>query len=138
MVNISALEHKQKDILLNLSEEDLKQYILYLTNSYYVSFKNNDVKAYEYNLNLLNDVVGHYKDKYPNIIGFVYYNLFINANVIIAEASDSTVKLIKPFKYGLYESEEMEEELTHDIKKIFNKDRIRARYNEKSTNKTSE
>ena len=53
MVNISVLENKQKDILLNLSEDDLKQYILYLTNNYYISFKNDDIKAYEYNLNLI-------------------------------------------------------------------------------------
>ena len=39
MVNLSTLESKQKDILRNLSEEDLEQYILYLTNNYYKSFK---------------------------------------------------------------------------------------------------
>jgi hypothetical protein len=63
----------------------------------------------------------------------------MNANIIITEtATDSKIKLNNPFKYDLYESEEMEEELNHDIRKIFNKDRIRARYNEKRTNKTIE
>lgn len=139
MVNLSTLESKQKDILRNLSEEDLEQYILYLTNNYYNSFKEDDSNLFNYNLNLLKDVVEHYKEKYPNIVGFIYYNLFMKANIIITEtATDSTIKLSNPFKYGLYESEEMEEELTHDIRKIFNKDRIRARYNEKQTNKASE
>ena len=63
----------------------------------------------------------------------------MNANLLITElASDSTIKLNNPFKYGLYESEEMEEELNHDIRNIFNKERIRARYNEKRTNKATE
>ena len=139
MVNLATLESKQKDILLNLSEDDLEQYILYLTNNYYNSFKEDDIKNYEFNINLLKDVMEHYKEKYPNIVGFIYYNLFMNANILITElASDSTVKLTNPFKYGLYESEEMEEELTHDIKKIFNKERIRARYNEQQANKVIE
>lgn len=139
MVNLSTLESKQKDILLNLSKEDLEQYILYLTNNYYNSFIKSDVKNHEFNINLLKDVIEHYKEKYPNIVGFIYYNLFMNANIKLTElASDSTIKLSNPFKYGLYESEEMEEELTHDIRKIFNKERIRARYNEQQTNKATE
>ena len=139
MVNLSMLETKQRNILKNLSEEELEQYILYLTNNFYNSFKENDFKSHEFNINLLKDVVEHYKEKYPNIVGFVYYNLFMNANILITElATDSKIKLNNPFKYGLYESEEMEEELTHDIRKIFNKDRIRARYNEKRTNKAIE
>ena len=139
MVNLSMLETKQRNILKNLSEEELEQYILYLTNNFYNSFKENDLKGHEFNINLLKDVVEHYKEEYPNIVGFVYYNLFMNANILITElATDSKIKLNNPFKYGLYESEEMEEELTHDIRKIFNKDRIRARYNEKRTNKAIE
>jgi hypothetical protein len=139
MGNFQVLENKQRELLTNLSENELKQYILYLTRSYYTSFREDNEERFNYNLNLLKDIVEHYKETYPNIVGFIYYNLFMNANIIITEtATDSKIKLNNPFKYDLYESEEMEEELNHDIRKIFNKDRIRARYNEKRTNKTIE
>lgn len=139
MGNFQVLENKQRELLTNLSENELKQYILYLTRSYYTSFREDNEELFNYNLNLLKDIIEHYKETYPNIVGFIYYNLFMNANIIITEtATDSKIKLNNPFKYDLYESEEMEEELNHDIRKIFNKDRIRARYNEKRTNKTIE
>ena len=139
MANFTGLENKQRELLTNLSENELKQYILYLTRSYYTSFREDNEELFNYNLNLLKDIIEHYKETYPNIVGFIYYNLFMNANIIITEtATDSKIKLNNPFKYDLYESEEMEEELNHDIRKIFNKDRIRARYNEKRTNKTIE
>ena len=88
---------------------------------------------------MLNEVIEVYKDKYANVIGFAYYNLFLTANILLSETlSDSTIKLVNPFSYGLYKSEELEEELTHDIEKIFNIERIKARYNEKQTNKEIE
>ncbi len=139
MVNPQSLEKKKKEILSNLNESDLKQYLVLLCNNYYKAFKENDVKEFNSNLNLLNEVIEVYKDEYANIIGFAYYNLFLTANILLGETlSDSTIKLVNPFSYGLYKSEELEEELTHDIEKIFNIDRIRARYNEKQTNKEIE
>ena len=139
MVNIDSLERKKKELLSNLNETDLKQYVVLLTNDYYKHFKNNDVKEFNNTLNLLKEVVEVYKDKYTNIIGFLYYNLFLNANIILNETfSDSTVSLSNPFNYGLYETNEIEEELNHDIEAIFNKERIKERYNEKQTNKVAE
>ena len=137
MGNISNLENKQKELLNNLSESELKQYILYLTRCYYSNFNDNNEKLFNYNLNLLKDITENYKEVYPNIIGFIYYNLFLNANILLSELkADSTIKLIEPFNYNLYESEEIEEELAHDIQKIFNKERIKERYNnEKQVNK---
>ena len=139
MVNTDSLERKKKEILSNLNETDLKQYVVLLTSEYYKHFKNNDVKEFNNTLNLLKEVVEVYKDKYSNIIGFVYFNLFLNANILLGETvKDSTIKLANPFKYTLYETDELEEELNHDIEAIFNKDRIRARYNAKQTNKEIE
>ena len=139
MVNTDSLENKKKEILSNLNESDLKQYLVLLSNNYYKYFKENNVKEFNSNLKLLNEVIEVYKEKYSNIIGFAYYNLFLTANILLNETvSDSTVKLANPFNYKLYESEELEEELTHDIEKIFNIERIRARYNEKQVNKEIE
>ena len=130
MGNISNLENKQKELLNNLSKSELKQYILYLTRCYYTNFNDGNEKLFNYNLNLLKDIAENYKETYPNIIGFIYYNLFLNANILISESkADSKIKLAEPFNYNLNETEEIEEELSHDIKAIFNKERIRERYN---------
>ena len=135
MVNTDSLENKKKEILSNLNESDLKQYLVLLSNNYYKYFKENNVKEFNSNLKLLNEVIEVYKEKYSNIIGFAYYNLFLNANILLSETvKDSNVSLTNPFKYNLHKSEELEEELTHDIEKIFNIERIRARYNEKQVN----
>ena len=138
MVNIKELEHKQKEIITNLTEEELKQYILYLTSCYYDFYKANDVQQFNNNLKLLEEVIDKYKTKYSNIVGFIYFSLYFNSNFVLSEmASDSTdINLTVPFNYNLYETEEETEELTHNIKNIFNKERIRERYNEKRTNKS--
>ena len=138
-MNADSIANKKKQILYNLTESDLKQYLVLLSNNYYKAFKENDVNEFNSNLKLINEVIEVFSERYSNIIGFTYYNLFLTANVLLSETvSDSTVKLANPFKYKLTESNELEEELTHDIEKIFNIDRIRARYNENQINKEIE
>lgn len=140
MANFKELKNKQQELIANLEEEDLKQYILFISNCFYESYVNNDVKQFEFNKELLEEVIETYKDIYVNITGFVYFSLFLNANTHLKElASDSAIEINVPFKYNLYESEESEEEeLTHNIKNILTKERIRARYNEKRAEKTVE
>ena len=140
MVNIKELKNKQQDLIANLTEEELKEYILYLTSCYYESYKANDVQQFNNNLELLEEVIEKHKDKYVNIVGFIYFSLFFNANLYIHETAseDKDIKLTIPFNYNLYESEEETEELTHNIRNILNKERIRIRYNEKRTNKAAE
>ena len=135
MVSNNSLEKRKRELLSNLSYSDLKQYILLITNNYYKAFAENDVKEFNYNLNLIKEVIELYKDKYANITGFIYYNLTFHSNSILNE--NSPIKLTNCFKYDLQESEEIEEELSHDIKEIFNIERIRARYNEKQINKVN-
>ena len=61
MANFTGLENKQRELLTNLSENELKQYILYLTRSYYTSFREDNEELFNYNLNLLKDIIEHYK-----------------------------------------------------------------------------
>lgn len=139
MTNINELKNKQKDLITNLEEEELKEYILYLTSCYYEAYKKNDVKQFENNIQLLEEVIEAYKKTYANITGFVYFSLFFNSNLVLSEALDSKdINLAIPFNYNLYETEEETEELTHNIRNILNKERIRARYNEKRANRTVE
>lgn len=121
------------DVLRNLSKDKLKQYIFYLTKRYYETYKNNDNEAFERVINQLYFLVEEYGDKYVNLNGFVCYCLYLHANVEVMQAHEEqrTFSLDPLFKMDLLEDDV--EELAHDIKNIFNKQRIKERYNEKRT-----
>ena len=123
---------KSIDVLRNLSKDKLKQYIFYLTKRYYESFNENDEEAFNTTIESLYDVIDEYRDTYVNLLGFVFFCLHLNANVVIVkEKSDNSFALANLFTYDLIEDEDFEDELHHDLKEIFNKERVKERYYEK-------
>lgn len=122
---------KSKALLQDLSKDKLKSYIFYLTKKYYESYKDNDVEAFERTIEHLFFIVEEYDDKYVNLYGFMAYCLYLNANVEVMKKHDHQIKLDPLFKMDLLEDNV--EELAFDIKNIFNKDRIKERYNAKRT-----
>lgn len=126
------METKSKELLRGLSREKLKSYIFFLTKKYYESFIEGDVKGYNLAIEQLYVIIEEYGDKYLNLNGFVCYCLYLNANVEVMRNHEQQVFPLDPlFKMDLLEDDV--EELAHDIKNIFNKERIRERYNEKRT-----
>lgn len=123
---------KSKDLLMNLSKDKLKSYIFYLTKKYYESYKENDVEAYNIAIEQLFFLVEEYDDKYVNMQGFICYCLYLNANVEVMKTHEQQAFPIEPlFKMDLLNEDV--EELGHDIKNIFNKQRIKERYYEERT-----
>jgi len=115
-----------------LSKDKLKQLIFYLTKRYYEAYKTGDVEAYDKAIEQLFFIFQEYNDKYVNLQGFMCYCLYLNANVELMNANDKQVFALDPlFKMDLLDEDV--EELPFDIKNIFNKQRIRERYNEKRT-----
>ena len=132
MVINGSLDGLKKDVISNLSKDKLKQYIFYLTKQYYETFQNNDEQAFNFNLELLQGVIDEYRETYVNLLGFVFFCLYLNANVqMMNTSSDNSFELKNIFNYDLFEDEDFEEDLHHDIKNIFNKERVKARYYEK-------
>jgi len=130
-INIDGLK---KELLSNLGKDNLKQYIFYLTKKYYVSYLEGDEETFKTNLDLLNDIILRYNEQYMDLQGFVFYCFFLNANAILSkQGASNEFALANPFKCDLHEDDELDEDLNHDIKKIFNKERVRARYNEEKT-----
>ena len=126
------METKTKQLLQGLSREKLKSYIFFLAKKYYESYRNNDVEAYNLAIEQLYVILEEYGDRYVNLNGFICYSLYLNANVEIMNGTEQQgFKLDPLFKMDLLEDDV--EELTHDIKNIFNKERIKERYNEKRT-----
>ena len=123
---------KNKDVLTNLSRERLKPYIFYLTKQYYETHAKGDVEAHDRAIEQLFFIFEEYGDKYVNLEGFVCYCMYLNANVEVMKAHDQQAFALDPlFKMDLLEDDV--EELAHDIKNIFNKERIKERYYEKRT-----
>lgn len=126
------METKTKELLQGLSREKLKSYLFYLTKRYYEAYRENDVEAYNIAIEQLFSLVEEYNDEYVNLQGFICYCLYLNANVEVMKSHDEQAFPIEPlFKMDLLT--ENVEELGHDIKNIFNKQRIKERYYEKRT-----
>lgn len=98
---------------------------------YYVE---GDEEAFNNNLELLHSVVRQYRETYVNLLGFTFYCLHLNANVLMMKASSNDKFELKHISnYDLLEDDNFEDDLRHDIKNIFNKERVKERYYEKTT-----
>lgn len=129
-----SIDGMRKDMMKNLSKDKLKQYIMYLTKKYYVSYIEGDEDAFNSTIEHLHDIIDEYSLTYVNLHGFIFFCLYLNANVIMTKASsNNSFELINLFTYDLHEDESFEDDLRHDIKNIFNKERIKERYYEKRT-----
>ena len=124
--------NKTNDILRNLSRDKLKQYIFHLTKKYYETYINDDVEAFNRVIEQLFFIVEEYDGKYVNLQGFICFCLYLNANVEVMKHREAQAFPLEPlFKMDLLDDDV--EELTFDIKNIFNKERIKERYYEKRT-----
>ena len=135
----SSLDGIKKDMMKNLSKDKLKQYLFHLTKKYYVSYIEGDEDAFNSTIERLHDVIDEYGLIYVNLQGFIFFCLYLNANIIMTKASsNNSFELTNIAKYELLEDENFEDDLRHDIKEIFNKERIKERYYEKRTSELVE
>ena len=138
MGEIDKLGRLKKDVISNMSKGKFKKYLFYLTRKYYEAYLEDDEESFNECIENLMDVISEYRETYINLMGYVYYTLYLNAILIISEKSsndDFSLKNIQ--KYDLFEEDD-EEELHHDIKNIFNKERVRRRYYEKGIEESLE
>lgn len=128
----SSLDGLKKDVIKNLSKDKLKSYIFNLTKKYYMSYIEGDEETFNNTLELLHGVIDEYSLTYVNLQGFTFFCLYLNANVnVMKTSSDNSFELKNIFAYDLLEDDDFEEDLHHDIKEIFNKERVKERYYEK-------
>ncbi len=132
MSGVDKIDRMKGNVISNLSKDKLKKYIFYLTRKYYETYMAKDENAFNETIETLMEVIGAYRETYVNLMGFIYYCLYLNSILIISEKTDNKEFSLKNIsKYDLLEDDDFEDELSHDIKNIFNKDRIRRRYYEK-------
>ena len=139
MVGVEKLDRMKGDVISNLSKDKLKKYIFYLTRKYYETYMEKDDKGFNETIENIMGVIDVYRETYVNLMGFVYYSLYINSILIFSEKIPNDGFSLKNIaKYDLMEDEDFEDELSHDMKKIFNKDRVRRRYYEKGISESIE
>ena len=132
MSGVDKLDKMKGNVISNLSKDKLKKYIFYLSRKYYETYMNGDEIGFNETIEKILEVIDVYRDTYINLMGFVYYSLYINSILIFSEKIPNEEFSLKNIaKYDLIEDDDFEEELSHDIRKIFNKERVRRRYFEK-------
>ena len=139
MGGVDKIDRMKGDVLSNLSKDKLKKYLFYLTRKYYETYMNGDENGFNESIETLMEVIGIYRETYVNLMGFVFYCLYINSILIISEKTGNDEFSLKNIsKYDLMEDDDFEDDLHHDIKNIFNKDRVRRRYFEKGISESFE
>ena len=139
MAGIDKLDRMKGDVISNLSKEKLKKYLFYLTRKYYESYLQDDEDAFNESIENLMDVISEYREEYINLMGYIYYCLYLNSILIMSEkAPNDKFSLKNIAKYDLIEDDGEDEELSHDMRNIFNKDRVRRRYFEKGISESFE
>ena len=117
---------KTETLLHDLTKDKLESYIVYLTSKYYSTYLEGDVEGHRIVIEQLYFILNEYDVKYDNLEAFICFYMYINANKTIMQEHDKAIMLNPLFKVGL--SNDDVNELAFDIKNIFNKERIKERY----------
>ena len=139
MANQDKLDRMKNDVISNMDKDRLKKYLYYLTRKYYETYMKGDESGFNETIEKIMDVISEFRETYINLMGFIYYCFYLNSILIISEKTNNEEFGLKNIaKYDLMEDDDFEEELHHDIKNIFNKDRIRRRRYEKGISESFE
>ena len=138
-MGVDKIDRMKNNVISNMDKDRLKKYLFYLTQKYFETYMKGDEKEYNETIEKIMEVIGAYRETYVNLMGFIYYCLYLNAIIIISEKTgNDEFSLQNIAKYDLMEDDDFEDELSHDIKNIFNKDRIRRRRYEKGISESFE
>lgn len=83
--NIQKLENKQKELIVNLSVEEIEVYVKELSKNYFSSFLNNDKALYLQTVDQLKELIKIYEFEHPNLYIYVNACLLNAINKILAE-----------------------------------------------------
>ena len=75
MLDLAKLEEKQEDLIAELDEDKLKQYIKHLVKKFYESYISGNKENYEATVKLLMAVMKIHKFNYANLVQYIYYCL---------------------------------------------------------------
>lgn len=139
MASHEKLDKMKNNVISNMDKDKLKKYLYYLTRKYYETYMEGDLNGFNETIEKIMDVISEFRETYINLMGFIYYCFYLNSILIVSEkVGNDEFSLQNISKYDLMEDDDFEEELHHDIRNIFNKERIRRRRYEKGISESFE
>lgn len=96
MSDLKRLQHKKKEIILNLDSDEVEGYVMSLAQKYYASMIDNDPSGIEQIVESLNDIVEIYESRFFDISDYINYCLVISSNKVLKKTFDLNCRLWIP------------------------------------------
>lgn len=91
---IKTLEQKQRDLIANLSEDELEVYINRLCENYFSSYLNNDRALYLQTVDELREVNNIFEFDFPNLHSYINSKLVGSINKLLEDNLHNDFKLV--------------------------------------------
>ena len=108
-MDYNRYDKKLKEIVSDLTEEELNQFILYLVDNYYKYYFNNDLEGYKANLKNLELVIELVKFDYPDIENYINYCLLCKISKVLEEKLKLDVELVILNQFSIKEAKSKNE-----------------------------
>lgn len=96
MTDYKELRNKKNDIILNLDESELENYIQSLAHKYHVYLLKKDSEGLEYVIESLNEIVSIYDMKYSHISDYIDFCLLKSSKEIFEKVFELNCSLWSP------------------------------------------
>ena len=94
MANIKELEYKQKELLKNLSLEELEGFIRKLAKDVFIAYLTNETTSFNAKVMYLKELASVYENEYPNINNYINFCLLVAINDRLKEQLNLTTDLV--------------------------------------------
>ena len=108
-MDFNRYERKIKELVSDLNEEELNQYILNLVENYYKFYFNNDLKGFENNLRTIRTVIDLVKIDYPDIENYINYCLLCKINKVLENKLNLDVELTILNDFNIHQAKSKQE-----------------------------
>jgi len=108
-MDLNKYDKKIKEIVSDLTEEELNQYILNLVENYYKFYFNNDLKGFETNLKNMELVIDLVKIDYPDIENYINYCLLCKISKVLEDKLKLDVELVILNEFNIHQAKSKQE-----------------------------
>ena len=108
-MDLNKYEKKIKEIVSDLTEEELNQYILNLVDNYYKFYFSNDLEAFKKNFKNMEIVIDLVKIDYPDIENYINYCLLCKISKVLEDKLNLDVELTILNDFNIHQAKSKQE-----------------------------